>query len=184
MLPHLDAVLRYASFLERDRIAGEDLAQDTFLRAFRAWRSFEPGSDPRRWLFTICRNHFLSSRRSPRGAMESLDDPAVESVAFARLHNEVRREGADLLLARVDLAPAIRRGLAALPEEQRLTVALVDIEGLEYAEAAAALGTAVGTIRSRLFRGRRRLQELLIDHARDLGLAPRETLDGERGATR
>jgi RNA polymerase sigma-70 factor (ECF subfamily) len=169
-LPHLDDVARFARSLTRSPADADDLVQETFLRAFRGWHTYRPGSDARRWLFTICKHVFLRSRERAERVVELDADPGLEAVAAARLHNAIRAAGGDDLFDRLDLGPAIERAIAALPEPFRVAVALVDVEGYAYDEAAAVLEVPIGTVRSRLFRARRLLQEALFDHARDAGL--------------
>jgi RNA polymerase sigma-70 factor, ECF subfamily len=173
-LRHLDDVARFALSLTRSPADADDLVQETFLRAFRGWHTYRPGSDARRWLFTICKHAFLRSRERAERVVELDADPGLEAIAAARLHNAIRAAGGDDLFDRLDLAPAIERAIAALPEAFRVAVVLVDVEGYAYDEAAAVLEVPIGTVRSRLFRARRLLQEALFDHARDAGiLGPR-----------
>ncbi|MEO5510392.1 MAG: sigma-70 family RNA polymerase sigma factor [Longimicrobiales bacterium] len=173
MLEYLADVLRYARFLCRNHADGDDLAQETFLRAFRARDSYELGSNGKQWLFTICRNCFLRERQRAQRVVAMSDEPELDGVASAMLHVSAKQGGYEDIFVRIDLAPAIERAVAQLPDGQRAAVALVDIEGLSYAEAAEALDVAIGTVRSRLFRGRRVLQEKLIEYAQDAGLVSR-----------
>ncbi len=143
--------------------------QETFLRAYRSWHTFQPGTDCRRWLFAICRNVFLRTRERERRHV-TVDDPELESLAAAALHASVRHMGYDDMWSRLDLGPAIAKALDELPEVFRTAVVLVDVEDESYDAAAEILGVPVGTVRSRLFRGRRLLQEALITYARDAGL--------------
>lgn len=170
-LPH---VARYARLLTRDESDADDLAQETFLRAYESWATYRPGSDCRKWLFTICRNTFLRERQRAKRVV-AVDDPEAELRATADLYLQAVSRGLGGLFDRLDLAPALERGLEQLLPEYRETVMLIDIEDQSYAEAAAALGVPVGTVRSRLFRGRRLLQQALIDYARDLGFAAAAT---------
>jgi RNA polymerase sigma-70 factor (ECF subfamily) len=170
-LPHLPDVLRYARSLTRDRGDGDDLVQETYLRAFRSMETYQPGSNARRWLFTICRNIYLHGRQREQRVV-ILDEPELDALASAGLHVTAQRDGHEDLFAKLDLGPAIVRAMAALPEIHRVVVAMIDIEEMSYAEVAEILGVPIGTIRSRLFRGRRVLQERLIEYARDAGLAP------------
>ena len=124
----------------------------------------------RRWLFTICKNVFLRVTEHERDTVSLDDDPMNETYAAVRLHSAMVANGESLLLDRIDVAPAIARAMQQLAEPFRLAVSLVDMEGYGYVEAAALLGVPVGTIRSRLFRARRLLQESLLSHARDAGL--------------
>lgn len=168
-LAALDDVHRFAWSLARDEADADDLVQETFLRAFRSWRTFLPGSDVRRWLFTICRNVFLRSREREQ-RYTPLEDGAGETLKAVEQHAAWMREGSDVALLRLDLKPAVERALRALQEPFRSVVVLVDLEDHSYDDASAILGVPVGTVRSRLFRGRRILQEHLMAFARDAGL--------------
>jgi RNA polymerase sigma-70 factor (ECF subfamily) len=169
-LPWMDDVYRFASSLTRDQADAEDLVQETYLRAYRSWHTFQPGSDARRWLFTICRNAFLRSRERQRHEVV-LEEGDTEALAAVRLHEEMRVDGTDRLLARIDLAPALTRAIGELEEPFRSAVVLVDVEDQSYEGASEILGVPIGTVRSRLFRGRRQLQEKLREYARDAGFA-------------
>jgi RNA polymerase sigma-70 factor (ECF subfamily) len=171
-LPFLGDVARFARSLTRDPTRADDLVQETYLQALRGWHTFHEGADPRRWLFTVCRHTFLrAERRETRYVEAPDDDPELESLATAVAHAAAERSGAADAVERLDLGTAISGALAALPPHYRLAVVLVDVEGQPYEEAAAVLGVAVGTVRSRLFRGRRLLQDVLYVHARDAGFA-------------
>lgn len=172
MLAHLPDVMRYAKSLTRDAADADDLVQETYLRAFRSRHTFIAGSDGRRWLFTIARNLFLRERERAGRVVAVEDEPELDAMATALAFAEARQDGLDAALAHPDLGPAIARAIADLPEPFRLVVALVDVEGLDYATAAEQLGIPVGTVRSRLFRARRTLQQALAAHGRDLGLVP------------
>ena len=166
----LDDVHRFAMSLARNEADADDLVQETYLRAFRSWRTFLPGSDVRRWLFTICRNVFLRSReREQRYA--PLEDGEGETLKAVERHAAWERDGAEAALLRLDLKPAVERALQALQEPFRSVVVLVDLEDHSYDDASAILGVPVGTVRSRLFRGRRILQEHLMAFAHDAGFA-------------
>jgi RNA polymerase sigma-70 factor (ECF subfamily) len=170
-LPWLDDVYRFALSLTRSEADAEDVVQESYLRAYRSWDTFLPGSDCRRWLFTICRNVFLRARERTRHEVE-LEDGDADALASVMLHSQAMRDGTDALLARIDLGPALERALGGLPEPFRSAVVLVDVEDQSYEAAAQVLGVPIGTVRSRLFRGRRLLQETLFAYARDAGLAP------------
>ena len=169
-LPFMDDVYRFALSLTRDAADAEDVVQETFLRAYRSWHTFEKGSDCRKWLFTICRNVFLRARERHRFEVDAEDGDA-EALAAARHHSQMIQDGTDQLLTRVDLRPALAAALARLEEPFRSAVVLVDVEDQSYEHAAEVLGVPIGTVRSRLFRGRRQLQEALAAYARDAGFA-------------
>lgn len=161
-LPLMPAVYRFARRLAGSDADAMDLVQDAYLRAFRTRDAFTPGTNARAWLFQILYsvfvNRYRSAQREP--AVVSLDEPE-ELAAPAASEPE-----ADVLRCR---APEVEAAFGALPEPYRAAVALVDLEELSYEEAAAALACPVGTLRSRLFRGRRQLAVSLQDYARRSG---------------
>jgi RNA polymerase sigma-70 factor (ECF subfamily) len=167
-IPWIDDVYRFALSLTRDESEADDVVQDTFLRAFRSWHTYLPGSDCRRWLFTICRNVFLRSRERARPTVE-LDSSEVDSLATDSVYAPRGRESFEDVYARLDLAPAIDGALAKIPEPFRSTLIIVDVEDQSYESAAETLGVPIGTVRSRLFRGRRLMQEQLQTYAVDAG---------------
>lgn len=167
-LTAMDDVYRFARSLTRDEADAQDVVQETYLRAFRSWKTFQTGTDVRRWLFTIARNVFLRSRE--RGQREvTLPDDGAEAVDAAQAHDAWVRRGLDPILDRADLGPAIQEALRRIPEVYREAVVLVDLEDQSYEDAAEVLGVPVGTVRSRLFRGRKLLQQELMVYAVDAG---------------
>lgn len=169
-MPLLGDVARFARSLTRDVARADDLVQETYLQALRGWRTFRPDADPKRWLFTVCHHAFLrTSRREAHYVDAPEDDPELESLATASAHYAAQQSGAAAAAERMDLGPAIARALDVLQPHYRVAVVLVDVEGQTYEEAAEVLGVAVGTVRSRLFRGRRLLQDLLLEYACDAG---------------
>ena len=173
-LPWMDDVYRFARSLTRNEADAQDVVQETYLRAYKSWDTFLPGSDARRWLFTICRNVFLRARERDRRHVE-VEDGDVEALAGVVAHADAARDGADAILARADLGPALSRALDGLQEPFRSAVVLVDLEDQSYEAASEILGVPIGTVRSRLFRGRRILQERLFEYARDAGFAATAT---------
>lgn len=169
-LPWVDDVHRFALSLTRDEADADDVVQDTFLRAYKSWHTYVPGSDCRRWLFTICRNVFLRSleRQAPTVELGGAD---YELNVGGALFKDASDSGLDQLFARVDLGPALDAALSRVPEPFRSAVLLVDVEDQSYETAAQILRVPIGTVRSRLFRGRRLMQELLLAYARDAGFA-------------
>ena len=169
-LPWLDDVYRFALTLTRDESDADDVVQETYLRAYRSWHTFIPGTECRRWLFTICRNAFLRSRERQRPTVD-LEDGQQDALAAGSVYAAARERGYDDLYATLDLAPALRDALDELAEPFRSAVILVDVEDMTYETAAQVMGVPIGTVRSRLFRGRRLLQEKLLTVAEDLGFA-------------
>jgi len=170
-LPWLDDVYRFALSLTRDEADADDVVQETFLRAYRSWHTFIPGTDCRRWLFTICRNVFLRSRERQRPTVD-LEDGEQDALAAGSVYAAARERGYDDIYARLDIGPALREAIDELAEPFRTAVILVDVEDLSYESAAEVMGVPIGTVRSRLFRGRRLLQEKLASLAAEYGLTP------------
>ena len=170
-LPLLPTVARVAGRLVRDGADADDLVQETFLKAYRHWHTFVPGSDCRRWLAAICRNTFFAQRTRERWVTAVGDDMELETYAAAHLHTRAIERGVEDLFARIDVAPAIRQAIDALDAHFRDVVLLVDVEEFRYEEAAELLGIPVGTVRSRLYRARRQLQQVLITYAIDAGFS-------------
>jgi RNA polymerase sigma-70 factor (ECF subfamily) len=172
-VPHMDAVYRFALRLSESRDEAEDLVQDTYLRAYRAWEQYLPGTRCKSWLFTICRNVFLRRReRSQRHDAILLetahDDPRAisrEASVFAASRDE-DPEG-EFFRSIVD--DQIVTAIEQLSEEYRLVVVLSDLEDLSYGEIAEVMEIPVGTVKSRLFRGRRQLQRWFYDCALEMG---------------
>ncbi len=145
---HIPRLRRYARALAGDQHAADDLVQDTLERAINKRHLWRPDSDLRAWLFAIMHNVFVNQLRSRQAHPEDpLDDEALPAVAPT---DGSRLEIRDLQTA-----------LALLPVEQREVVLLVGLEQLTYAEASRALGIPIGTVMSRLFRGRERLRLLV-----------------------
>jgi len=174
-LPVLGRLRRYALRLTGGNAPeADDLVQTAYLDALRGWHTFRPGSDPARWLFTILRHAFYRSRKPLQGAVP-VEEPELESLAGITAATSALERGQTPWQRHPGLRAALDDAIAALPEELRLVVLLVDVEGLSYADAAREAGTPIGTVRSRLYRARRLLQERLRVHAEDLGVVPEES---------
>jgi RNA polymerase sigma-70 factor (ECF subfamily) len=171
-LPWIDDVFRFALSLTRNEPDAHDIVQDTFFRAYRSWHTYLPGSDCRRWLFTICRNVFLRSRERARPTV-GLDVADIDVLTSDGGYYRPGRE-IDDPASHLDLGDAIDGALANVPEPFRSTLIIVDVEDKSYESAAETLGVPIGTVRSRLFRGRRLMQEQLLTYARDAGLVNTE----------
>lgn len=170
-------VARFARSLTRNESAADDLVQETFLRAYRGYASFQPGSDVRRWLFSICHHAFLRIQEREQRVVLAGDsgDAELETLGAVMGHVAAQRTGLDVYVCSIDVGPAIHDAIERLASPFRVAVTLVDVEGMSYEEAAQVAGVPVGTIRSRLFRARRLLQEQLFEYARDLGVTSSAT---------
>lgn len=165
-LPHLGTVHAAARrFAYRSAIDAEDLVQETFLRAYRTFDGFVPGTNARAWLLTILYSVFVNRYRRARREPESMATEDIER-RFERLASASGAAEERERIARLDGAsPELRSALARLPEALRSVLLLVDVEDLTYEEAALAIGCPVGTIRSRLSRARRQLYVELFEGA-------------------
>ena len=175
-LDHTGALLALARRLTRSAAEAEDLVQDTFVKALRAKGQYQPGTNLRAWLLRILRNTFIN--RYHRGVFERqlLDgpqaDPLVDGWVGAASMRALRDPETELL--RPVLEQELGAALDALPPDQRMAVVLADVEGMAYREIAEVMSCPVGTVMSRLHRGRRALEGRLLEHARDLGIVDRE----------
>ncbi len=173
-LGHLPSLLAVATRLTRNVTEGEDLVQDTLVKAMRAKGQFEPGTNLKAWLLRILTNTFINRYRRgslERSVVEGADaDPLWDGWMSTASMEAVRDPESTVL--RPMLEAEIRDALAELPEDFRLAVVLADVEELSYREISDILGCPIGTVMSRLHRGRRILKTRLIDHARDMGIIP------------
>ena len=165
----LPDVARFALSLTRNEPDADDLVQDTFLIAYERWHQFQPGSECRAWLFTICRNRFYRVRHRV-DREEATEDPELEALAAAALHAGAKRDGVADAFSRQTVLDAVNAAIGELLPVYRDVAILVDVEDQTYESASIVLGVPIGTVRSRLFRARRLLQEKLLVHARDAGL--------------
>lgn len=151
-MPHADRLFRLAIWLERDRQAAEDLVQDTMIQALKSFHRYTPGTNCKAWLVTILQNVRSNRRRATRRLplAEDVDDRIAETVAFVpAVPADITDE--DFLIA-----------LRGIPEHHQHIILLCDVEELTYKEIAAALKIPIGTVMSRLHRGRAMLRQQLV----------------------
>ncbi|MGZ4431260.1 MAG: sigma-70 family RNA polymerase sigma factor [Gaiellales bacterium] len=163
-LSHAEQLYRIALRLSGSPQMAEDLVQEAYLRAFRSWESYKPGTNLAAWLTTILRNIYLDEVRKVgrRPSQESLDEHG-DYYLYNHL-SETAKEPQDAVLNRLS-GGAIVDSLAELPPNFREVVVLVDIGDFSYQDAADILGVPIGTVMSRLYRGRRLLKERLAERA-------------------
>jgi RNA polymerase sigma-70 factor, ECF subfamily len=154
-LAHIDSLYGTALRLTRRAPDAEDLVQETYLKAFRSAHQFEPGTNLKAWLFTILHNTFRNIRRHDGRSPVDVDSEAVEQAAG----DAPGTQSPEQILTRATLDADLQGALDALPEAFRQAVWLRDVEELSYAEVATALGVPIGTVMSRISRGRRALAE-------------------------
>jgi len=173
-LQHLDALYRTALRMTRNPQDAEDLVQETYLRAYRFFDKFEPGTNLRAWLFKILTNSYINRYRKqatePR--VDSLDDSEVFAL-YNHLDGGAATRGATVVAQVLDhfAEEDIKAAIEALPPQFRMAVLLADVEGFSYNDIAEITGVKKGTVMSRLFRGRRLLQKALLEQARAAGFA-------------
>lgn len=166
-LVHLDALYGLALRLTGGDVArSEDLVQDAVLKAYRAWDDFELGTNCRAWLMTILRNTFINEFRSRQRRPNAVE---FDGIADRSVFAEVAAEDASGDFFERIIDREVIAAIDDLPEEFRVPIVLSDLEGLSYQEIAEILGIPVGTVKSRLFRARKRLQARLYSFAREMG---------------
>jgi RNA polymerase sigma-70 factor (ECF subfamily) len=170
---HLDSLYGAALRLTRNRAAAEDLVQEAFLKAWRSFHTFQAGTNARAWLYKILMNAYIDSYRKAAREPELVDQEDVGDFylyAKAQESDEYRRAGDPeaALLARI-MDADVKAALEQVPEPFRVAVILADLEEFSYREIAEILGIPIGTVMSRLYRGRRHLQRLLWDYAKRAG---------------
>jgi RNA polymerase sigma-70 factor (ECF subfamily) len=172
-LPMLDSLYAAALRMTRNPADAEDLVQETMLRAYRAFDRFEPGTNLKAWLFRILTNAYINVYRKRQREPQKLSQDEVEDFdLYQQLKDHDPQFSATpesiVLDSLVD--SDILEAIDSLPEQFRLAVILSDIEGFTYAEMAEIMGVPMGTVMSRLHRGRKALQRVLWEIARDRGI--------------
>ncbi|MGA9117065.1 MAG: sigma-70 family RNA polymerase sigma factor [Bacteroidota bacterium] len=171
MVPHMDLLYSYAFYLTNDRDQASDLMQDTYLKAYRFFDSFEQGTNAKAWLHRIMRNTYINEYRRLRRMPEII--PYDEQITPSRMTQQGGEFATRLDAGSLD--DEMAAALGALPEKYRSVVVLRDIEDLPYEEVAEALEIPIGTVRSRLHRARGLLFERLRGYARSRGFRVGET---------
>lgn len=172
IIPQLDAMYNFALRLTSDPSDAEDLVQDTIVKAFRFFSSYEKGTNAKAWLFRILKNSYINNYRK-----KSKQPNQVDYDEVATFYETIRAERTDTSdledkMFRDLIDDDISSALDELPEDFRTVVLLCDIEGFTYEEIANMLDVPIGTIRSRLHRGRNLLKAELLDYAEKRGYHP------------
>jgi RNA polymerase sigma-70 factor (ECF subfamily) len=168
-VPHMDILYNYAVRMTGNPDDARDLVQETFLKAYRFWDKFEQGTNIRAWLFRIMKNTYINIYRKAVKEPDTVDFDEVEN--FYNIIRDDTTDPNDLqekLIGQL-LDDDVAKALESLPEEFRTVVILSDIEGLSYEEIAEFVECPVGTVRSRLHRGRKLLYAKLFDYAKKRG---------------
>jgi RNA polymerase sigma-70 factor (ECF subfamily) len=164
-VPHMDTLYNFALRMTGQEADAHDLVQETYLKAYRFFDRFEPGTNCRAWLFRIMKNSYINRYRRDRKNPDVVDyDSIAEFYPSLMLPEADPNDLRELIFGRL-LGDEVTAAVEALPEDFRTVVVLCDIEGLTYEEIAEYVGCPVGTVRSRLHRGRKLLRESLLGYA-------------------
>jgi RNA polymerase sigma-70 factor, ECF subfamily len=181
-MEYMPALYSAALRMTRSSADAEDLVQETYLKAYRGFEGFTEGTNLKAWLYRILTNTYINSYRAARRRPEITD---VEDVEDLYLYHRLQAEGAELGRSAEDEAleritdDDVKEAIESLPDAFRIAVLLADVEGFSYKEIAEITDVPIGTVMSRLHRGRRALQKALASFAEARGLVGSAALPGE-----
>jgi RNA polymerase sigma-70 factor (ECF subfamily) len=170
-MPFIDSLYNTAYRMARNSQDAEDLVQETYMKAYKYYDKFQEGTNFKAWLFKILKNTFINSYRKKQNQPAQSAFSDIEDAFESRVDDEVLRKNLtpeDELLEHV-LDQDVQAAIDSLPEDYRIVVVLADLENFSYKEIAEILEVPLGTVMSRLYRGRRRLEQVMLDYARGHG---------------
>lgn len=174
MLPHINALYTFAYRLTNNEDDANDLVQETYLKAYRFFASYEQGTNAKAWLYRILKNSFINNYRKQSKEPNKVDYEEAETIFHSEKNNYNPIDSRDKVFKGL-LGDEVSNALMALPVDFKTVIMLCDIEGFTYEEIAKIVDTPIGTVRSRLHRGRKMLKEMLAKYAASLGYDTSDT---------